>query len=334
MNRVSRTGLFALGMLVVLFILSLAADWTAPYSILQENREHAFHPPVKIRFVDAQGSFHLRPFVYPTQSHFDRFYRREFTEDISQPCYVRFFSGRLLSVDLPARLYFMGTDSRGRDIFSRIFYGARVSLSVSILGALLAAAIGLAVGMTAGYFGGATDHILMRISEFFVMIPGLYFLLALRSVLPPGLSSKDTYLMIVVILSFIGWGGMARVIRGMVLSLKENQYVEAAKVLGRNDFKILGDHILPFTGSYLFVVISMSVPGYILGESALSVLGLGIQEPDVSWGNLLTEALSVAHLSLHPWVLWPGIFIVVTSFCFHLMGDEFQKWNRIDEPVS
>lgn len=303
------------------------AGWIAPYAPRDEVRSDSFHPPTKIHFRDVENRFYHRPFVYQTRATYDTFGRRQYQEDYSRKHFLRFGMRKLVSVESPARFYLFGTDSRGRDLFSRILYGARISLSLGFLGAGLASLLGLLVGSIAGYLGGRVDQFLMRVSEFFIMIPGFYFLLALRSVLPVQLGSKEIFAMVVVILSLIGWGGIARVIRGMVFSIRESDFILAAKVLGRSDLEILVRHILPHTFSYLSVALSVSIPGYILGESVLSVLGLGIQEPDVSWGNLLTESLSIAHLQFHPWVTIPGVFILGVAFSCNVLGDKIQ--NRI-----
>ncbi|MBI3313467.1 MAG: ABC transporter permease [Candidatus Omnitrophica bacterium] len=320
----------ALGAILLLIAAATFADWLAPYSSQEETREHSFHPPSKIYWDFSHVHLLPRPFVYATQMHFDANFRRFYVENQDRKYFIKFSlpslrasKGRsnLISVDSPARIYLLGTDSRGRDLFSRILYGSRISLSIGFLGASLALAVGLLIGALAGYFGGRLDQLLMRLAEFFIMIPGFYFLLALRSVLPPSLGSQQVYALIVVILSLIGWGGIARVVRGMVFSIRENDFIAQAKILGRSHFEIIFRHVLPHTFSYLIVVMSVSVPGYILGESALSVLGLGIRDPDVSWGNLLTESLSIAHITLHPWVLVPGFLIFAVFFCFHAIGD-------------
>ena len=221
----------------------------------------------------------------------------------------------------PARFYLLGADSRGRDLFSRILYGARVSLSIGLIGVLISFAIGLIVGGMAGYYGGAVDNILMRLCEMFMMIPGFYLLLALRSSVSDQFNSVQVYFAIILILSLISWASLARIIRGMCLSLREREYVLAAKAIGLSDFTIILRHILPHTLSYSIFALMLSIPGYILGESALSLIGLGIQDPYASWGNLLSDAMSIVRITFAPWILWPAFFIFVTVMCFNVVGD-------------
>ncbi len=322
------------GILVVLYAAAVFADLLSPYHYDDERRDLSYHPPSSIHLVDAEGRWH-RPFVYATSSTFDRYQRRRFVEDTSTRYPIRLFIEghpyRLLGVmpmrwhpvgvEPPARLYLLGADSRGRDLFSRLLYGSRVSLSIGLVGVLVSFTLGLFVGGIAGYFGGRVDDALMRMCEMFMMIPSFYLLLALRAAFPPELSSVQVYLLIVVIMALIGWAGLSRVIRGMVLSLREREFVVAARAGGRSPLGIITAHILPNTASYAIVAATLSVPSYILGEAALSLLGLGIQDPHASWGNLLSEAMAIAQLRFHPWVLWPGAFIFIAVMAYNFLGD-------------
>jgi peptide/nickel transport system permease protein len=227
----------------------------------------------------------------------------------------------LFGVEEPARLYLMGADSRGRDLFSRILYGGRVSLSIGLVGCAITFILGMMIGGISGYLGGRIDNLIMRICEMVMMIPGFYLMLALRAAFPPELSSWEVYLLIVVILSLIGWAGMARVVRGMALSIREHDFTLAAKAQGASSLWIIYHHILPNLFSYAIISLTLSIPGYILGESALSLLGLGIQDPYASWGNLLAEAMNIAEIRFHPWVLIPGLFIFITVMAFNFLGD-------------
>lgn len=321
--------------LICLYFVAIFADFISPYHYDNEARAHSYNLPTRLHFFDAQGKFHFRPFIYTYSAQFDKFYRRVYTLNKSEIYPVKFFvrgdkhkllgifptNLHLFGVDPPARLYLFGADSRGRDLASRIVYGSRISLSIGLVGIAISFIIGSIVGGIAGYFSGKVDNILMRVCEMVMMIPGFYLLLALRAAFPPHLSSIQVYFLIVVIMSFIGWAGLARVIRGMTLSIREKEYVLAAQAQGASPLYIITKHVLPNTFSYVIVALSLSVPGYILGESALSLLGLGIQDPHASWGNLLSEAMAVAQMKFHPWILIPGIFIFITVMAFNFLGD-------------
>ena len=217
--------------------------------------------------------------------------------------------------------FLMGSDKLGRDIVSRLLHGSRVSLSVGLIGAAITFVLGLAIGGVAGYFGGVVDNVLMRLSELIISIPGLYLLFALRAAFPPDLTSVQVYLLIIVILSGIGWAGLARVIRGLVLSIKNEDYVMSARTMGLSRAKIIRRHVLPNTLSYVIVAVTLSIPGYILGESALSLLGLGITEPQSSWGLMLSVARNTRVITDFPWVLVPGFMIFLAILAWNFFGD-------------
>jgi peptide/nickel transport system permease protein len=227
----------------------------------------------------------------------------------------------LVGTDQPSKLLLFGSDAYGRDVFSRILHGARISMSIGLLAIMITFSLGLSIGGAAGYFGGITDEILMRTTEILMSIPSLYLLISLRAVLPTNLPSHITYLLIVVILSFIGWPGMSRVIRGMVLGLKETEFVQAAVVMGYPSARVILRHIIPNTATYIIVSATLSIPGYILGEAGLSFLGLGIAEPSPSWGLMLSQAQSIKAMTEAPWLLIPGIFIFIVVMGFNLLGD-------------
>lgn len=194
-------------------------------------------------------------------------------------------------------------------------------MSIGLLGTFISFVIGMIVGGISGYFGGKTDTLLMRLCEMVMMLPGFYLMLVLRAAFPANLSSKEIYILLVVILSFIGWAGLSRVIRGMVLSIREKDFVMAARATGSKHLAIIVKHVLPQTLSYCLVAVTLSIPGYILGESALSFLGLGIQDPDASWGNLLSDAMNLGEVKFHPWILLPGFFIFIVVMAFNFLGD-------------
>jgi peptide/nickel transport system permease protein len=200
-------------------------------------------------------------------------------------------------------------------------YGSRVSLTIGFFGVAITFFLGFLIGGISGYYGGKVDSVLMRFAECFMLVPGFFLMLALRSAFPVKLSSTAVYILIVVIMSFIEWAGFARIIRGMALSISKQDFVKAAKALGASDLRIIALHVLPQTLSYAIVALTLIIPAYILGESTLSFIGLGIQDPQASWGNLLSAAMNVSDIQYHPWILVPGIFIFLAVMAFNFVGD-------------
>ena len=329
----NRMAVVCLAVLGALYLSAIFADFLSPYSYGNEDRKYSYAPPTAVH-IFSEGKL-VRPYIHGIQSSFNEYHGRIFTEDKSVQYPLRFFvpgdEYKLLGfipcryhlggVESPGRLYLLGADARGRDLFSRLLYGGRVSLSIGLIGVGISFFIGLLIGGTAGYYGGRIDNFLMRVCEMMMMVPGFYLLLALRAAVPDSFNSLQVYFAIVVILAFIGWASLARIIRGMCLSLREREYVLAARGIGLSDFKIITRHILPHTLSYSIFAIMLSVPGYILGESALSLIGLGIQDPFASWGNLLSDAMSIVRIKFAPWILWPAFLIFLTVICFNVIGD-------------
>lgn len=329
----NRLAVFCVWVLLILYAAAAFADFLAPYSFKDEDRTYSYCPPSKIHWM--KDGKPVRPFIHGVKLEYNELHAREYKTDKSQVYPMRLLiksepyrlmglipmKHRLLGVDEPGRLHLFGADARGRDIFSRILYGARVSLSIGLIGVAISFALGLLIGGIAGYYGGWVDGLLMRICEMLMMVPGFYLLLAFRAAVPEDFNSLQTYCAIVVIFSFIGWPSLARVIRGMCLSLREREYVLAAKTMGVSELKIIIRHLLPHTASYTIFAVVLSVPGYILGETGLSLIGLGIQDPYASWGNMLTEAMSIVRIQFAPWILIPAFFIFITVFCLNVIGD-------------
>lgn len=219
-------------------------------------------------------------------------------------------------------LNLLGTDDRAQDEFSRLLFGGRISLSIGLVGVAISLPLGMLVGGISGYFGGWVDTILMRFVEVLMTIPGLYLLVALAAILPPDLTSSQRFLLIVVITSLVGWAGLARVIRGQVLSIKEQDYIQASKVMGAGPLYIILRHVLPQTATYVIISATLAIPSFIISESVLSLIGLGIQQPDPSWGNLLSLSTNASILALQPWLVWPpALLIIITVLSFNLLGD-------------
>ncbi|MGD0745559.1 MAG: ABC transporter permease [Verrucomicrobiota bacterium] len=313
--------------LIVLYLLALFAGFVAPYSYDRQDRDRFFHPPTWPRL----SGFRL---VVPRYEQLPGAFVYRVVADDTAPVHflVRGDKYQLFGLipttihlfgtgDNQYPVYLLGTDQFGRDVLSRLLYGSQISLSIGIVGILLSFAFGMIIGGISGYFSGWTDTILMRLCELIMSIPALYLIISLRAAFPPQMSSPQVYAMIIIILSFIGWASMARVIRGMTLSLREQQFVLAARSLGQTHLKVIVRHILPNTFSYVIVAATLSVPYYILGEVVLSFLGVGIQEPSASWGNMLTAAQNTEYLRNYPWLLAPGAAIFVTVLAFNFLGD-------------
>ena len=323
------------GVLLGLFyLLALLAPFVAPYPQEEMDRQRYFHPPQSLHWLGGGQGFSVRPYVRPTRLANPATFTYVDDPSAAQP--VRFFvrgasysllglietDRHLFGVDAPGRIYLLGTDSFGRDVLSRLLYGSQVSLTVGLVGIVISFTLGLLLGGVSGYFGGFADTAIMRFTELLLSIPSLYLIIALRGIIPIDLPSQQVYLGIVAILAFIGWAGVARVIRGLVLSLRKSEYVIAAEALGFSRFRIITRHILPNTLSFVIVAATIAVPGYILGEVVLSFLGVGVQEPAASWGNMLNQARSIRALTSFPWLLYvPGTAIFITVMAFNFLGD-------------
>ncbi len=331
-DKFARIALIVLG---IIYFALFFADFIAPYTKDFSDRAMAYVPPSKIFTIDENGKF-SKPYTYNYKREFDpNDLKIIYTLDRSQKHYVKFFAKgqpykflglipmkrHLVTTDNNGRLFLLGTDINGRDVFSRLLFGGRISMTIGFLALFVLFPIGLLYGGIAGYLGGKTDMIMMRFAEAVMSIPSFYLLIILASILPSGMTSVQRFMLIVVILALIGWAGFARVVRGMVLSIKNQEYVQAAKSIGASRLRIIVKHILPQTTSFVIVAMTLSVPSYILSESGLSFLGLGIQQPDASWGNMLKEAQEYTNIIYRPWLLTPGFLIFVAVLAFNLIGD-------------
>ncbi len=331
-DKFARIALIVLG---VIYLALFFADFIAPYTKDFSDRTMAYVPPSKIFTITPEGKL-SKPYTYNYVREFDKNNLEiKYTPDRSKNHYIKILSQgqpykflglipmkrHLVTTDADGRLYLLGTDINGRDVFSRLLFGGRISMTIGFLALFVLFPIGLLYGGISGYFGGKVDSIMMRFAEAVMSIPSFYLLIILASVLPSGMTSTQRFMLIVIILALIGWAGFARVVRGMVLSIKNQEYVQAAQSIGASKMRIITKHILPQTTSFVIVAMTLSVPSYILSESGLSFLGLGIQQPDASWGNMLKEAQEFTNIIYRPWLLTPGFLIFVSVLAFNVIGD-------------
>lgn len=320
--------------LVALYIMAALAPIIAPYDYTKMHRRYPDAPPSTIYIGSFQFSF-SNPYFFSKDEgwSFERPYvyrvkltdplERTYEEIKDKKYYLSWFKdGRFFSVKSPARIFVLGTDKNGWDLFSRLMMAARVSLTIGFIGVLISFGIGILIGCASGYFGGWTDTIIMRICEVIMSIPGFPLLLLLSMIIPPQFSSTMRLFMIVTVLSFIGWPGLAITIRGMAASIRSREYVTAAKALGANNWRIITRYIIPGVLNYAIISATLSIPGFMLGEAGLSLLGLGIKPPDASWGNMLSAALgNISRLDTMWWILTPGWFIFISVMAFNFLGD-------------
>jgi peptide/nickel transport system permease protein len=326
----------ALIFLLVAYASALFADFLSPYSMNFNDADLANAPPSVVHFRKPNGEL-TSPYVFGMSRSFDaEFYRQNYQETGTAEYPLRLFKKgepyllfgfipcdiHLFGVNAPARIFLLGSDINGRDIYSRLFFGAQKSLTIGFLALFVTFPIGMVYGGISGFFGGRIDNIMMRVAEAIMSIPGFYLLVGLSAVLPPGLASWQRFALITLILSSIGWASLARVIRGMVLAIREQEFVQAARASGMEEFATILKHVIPQTASVVIISATLQVPSFILSESGLSFIGLGIQQPDASWGNMLTAALDNANdLFNQPWLLAPGVLIFVTVLSFNSVGD-------------
>ena len=325
------------GVTVALFYAAgICAGFLSPNDPQQRFARLKDHPPMRLRFVDADGRLHLRPFVYRIDTGQDPdTWEPIFVEDTATRYPVRWFSRgweyrfwglfpsrlHLFTVEPPGALFLLGSDTLGRDLFSRNLHAARLSLSVGLIGVAMSFVLGCIVGGLAGFYGGTVDLLMQRLIEFLIAIPKIPLWLALAAALPAEWPVVRVYFGITILLSLVGWTTLARVVRGKLLQVREEDFTMAAKVAGAGDGLIIVRHLLPSFISYLIVNITLEVPQMILGETALSFLGVGLREPAISWGVLLQDAQNVRTISLHPWLLLPALFVVVLVLAFNFVGD-------------
>ena len=342
--RFSHHRLAVLGMyvLMVMYLIALFAEVVAPGLPGTKHLEHTYCPP-QIPRISLQDGF----YAYPMRRHVDPVtFQKTYSEDrttrillrpftVGEPyklwkiipmqrhlfgiSSVRHLTGEPASVE--PTFFFFGTDKYGRDLFTRIVYGTRISLSVGLIGIAMTFFLGMFIGGVSGYLGGKVDLLIQRFIEILSAIPQLPLWLALGAAMPGDWSPLKAYFAITIVLSFMGWTGLARVVRGKILSLREEDYATAARLIGVSDAQVLFRHLLPGFTSHILVSLTLSVPGMILGETSLSFLGLGLRPPVVSWGVMLQDCMDIKAVRFYPWLLLPVAFLILTVLCFNFFGD-------------
>lgn len=333
--RFKKNKLAIVGMiiLILLYVVGIFAEFFAPYDPNKLNSRYVYAPPQRIRFI-RDGQL-VRPYVYGYKMERDpETLQRIYLTDESKVYPVSFFvkgdSYKLWGI-WESNIHFIGveegeffpfgTDRMGRDVLSRIIYGARISTTIGLVGVFLSLLIGVVLGGISGYYGGKVDFTIQRLMEVVRSIPDIPLWMALAAALPQYMSQIQRYFAITVILSLRGWTDLARVVRSRFITLREEDFVIAAKLAGAKESRIIFRHMLPSLTSHMIVSITLSIPGMILGETGLSFLGLGLQSPTISWGVLLQEAQNIRTVALQPWLMLPALFVIITVLCFNFVGD-------------
>jgi peptide/nickel transport system permease protein len=332
--------LWLLGIVLTLVhLLVIGAGFVSPYDPSQQNRDFPLAPATRLHFVDSQGRFHLRPFVCTSAGHLDPGSSSSDMEDCRSTSPLRFFvktdenqgtsypkpSWHLFGVDAPAKIFLLGTDDYGRDQFSRLLHGGQISLGAGFLAAGLSLAVGLLFGCMAGYSGSWVDALIMRGTELFMALPWIYLLFAVRAFLPLHLGARQSFLLLIGIIGLTGWARPSRLIRGVVLSATQRNYVLAARGFGASSVSIVRRHILPEVSSIVLTQAALLVPQYILAEITFSFLGLGVGEPEPSWGNLLASMQTYAVLEGRRGMLASALALVPIFLLFYLFADALQR---------
>jgi peptide/nickel transport system permease protein len=326
---------FSLAPLALIHIVVLSAAFFAPYDPAEQHRDAPFAPPTRMHFVDLQGKFHLRPYVCPSANQTSGFGPARYLEDCSHTYPLRFLAREdansngldrrlvrhLFGVDKPGRVFLLGTDDYGRDVLSRLLYGGQISLLAGLLATGLALGMGFLLGSAAGYCGSWLDDTVMRGVEISLALPWIYLLFAVRAFLPLHVGARQSFFLLVAVIGFTGWARPARLIRGVVLSAKERDFVLAARGFGASGAYILRRHLLPETAGVVLTQAALLLPQCVLAEVTLSFLGLGVGEPVASWGNMLAGLQKYYVLKSYWWMYIPGLVLVPIFLLYYMLTE-------------
>ena len=340
--RKHRMAVISVFVLAFFYFVAIFCEFFAPYDPNAFSTRFTAAPPTRVHLFDTNGTFR-GPFIYGSKRDRDPVTLRPlFVEDqavlypiglfVSGPSYKlwgAFDSNiHLFGIAAPIEqqgVFLLGADRLGRDMFSRIVYGARISLSIGLVGVFLSLILGIILGGISGYYGGIIDNIVQRVIEFIRSVPSIPLWMGLSAALPANWPVVWVYFGITVILSLIGWTGLARVVRGRFLALREEDFVLAARLLGASEMRIILRHMVPSFLSYIIASLTLAIPGMILAETGLSFLGLGLRPPAISWGVLLQEGQNLRSVALAPWVLLPGVAVVISILAFNFLGDGLRE---------
>lgn len=323
-------------MVLTLILIAVFAEFLTPTSIYGVDLNSSYIPPQQLHFIDASGKFHFVPFVYKLENTLDmKTFEVTWQENTDQIYPIKLFVHswpykflgfiptdlHLFSVSGDATFYMLGTDRMGRDLWGKACEAGRISLSMSLFGTIVSIAAGSIMGITSGYYGGTVDNVLQRFTEFINAFPQLPLWMALAAIVPKTADSFSVFILMSLIFALLSWTTLAREVRGKVLALRETDFVLAAKEMGASDWRIIFRHLFPNTLSHVIVILTLTVPNVILAESFLSYLGIGIQEPLISWGLMMRNAQNIQTLGSNPWILSPVIFIIIAVLGFNFLGD-------------
>lgn len=321
--------------LVLVHMLVLCAVFFAPYDPAEQHRNAPFAPPMRLRFVDSEGKLHLRPYVCSLGNQTNGIGAPRYLEDCSRISQLRFFvragpnmaeaspgmHWRLFGADGPAPIFLLGTDDYGRDQLSRLLYGGQISLFAGLLATGLSLGLGLLLGSVAGYFGSWLDDTVMRGAEVFMALPWIYLLFGIRAFLPLHVGARQSFFLLIGVIGLTGWARPSRLIRGVILSAKERDFVRAARGFGASSIYILRRHLLPETSAVILTQAALLIPQCVLAEVTLSFLGLGVGEPVPSWGNMLAGLQNYYVLQSYWWMFLPGIALIPIFLLYNVLAN-------------